>query len=193
MVKIRDLAAIERFGLGAVVDGGIERSRLERLQDEEASRGPDAGSLGAAGVAGKKMVGPAGKRDCVAHLEGAMGLRERRARTLVGADRRVIRYKSRRPLDTELRERVAGAGRRASPLPLPAAVCPAQARRRGQPHLLAVSRIRPPQALSPSENDFRSGFFLLDQFILRRRLALLTMSVIGLLASTIDHGMSTEL
>ena len=52
------------------------------------------------------MVGPAAKRDCVAHLQAAMGLSERRACTFVGADRKMIRYKSRRPPDTELRGRL---------------------------------------------------------------------------------------
>ena len=52
------------------------------------------------------MVGPAAKRDCVAHLPAAMGLSERRACTFVGADRKMIRYKSRRPPDTELRGRL---------------------------------------------------------------------------------------
>ncbi len=52
------------------------------------------------------MVGPAAKRDCVAHLQAAMGLSERRACAFVGADRKMIRYKSRRPPDTELRGRL---------------------------------------------------------------------------------------
>ena len=52
------------------------------------------------------MVGPAAKRDCVAHLQAAMGLSERRACAFVGADRKMIRYKSRRPPDTALRGRL---------------------------------------------------------------------------------------
>ena len=52
------------------------------------------------------MVGPAAKRQGVAHLMAAMGLSERRACSLVNADRKMVRYKSRRPADTELRARL---------------------------------------------------------------------------------------
>src|SRR5580700_10366704 len=49
------------------------------------------------------MVGPAAKREGVAHLQAAIGLSERRARSIVNADRKMIRYRSCRPPDTELR------------------------------------------------------------------------------------------
>jgi transposase InsO family protein len=49
------------------------------------------------------MVGPAVKREGVAHLRATMGLSERRACSIVGADRKMIRYRSCRPPDTELR------------------------------------------------------------------------------------------
>jgi len=49
------------------------------------------------------MVGPAVKRDAVAHLQARLGLSERRACKIVGADRKMIRYRSCRPADTELR------------------------------------------------------------------------------------------
>ena len=49
------------------------------------------------------MVGPAVKREGVAHLKAAMGLSERRACSIVNADRKMIRYRSCRPPDTELR------------------------------------------------------------------------------------------
>jgi transposase InsO family protein len=52
------------------------------------------------------MVGPAAKRAAVAHLEAEMGLSERRACSIVGADRKMIRYCSRRPPDMELRARL---------------------------------------------------------------------------------------
>jgi putative transposase len=53
------------------------------------------------------MVGPAAKRAAVAHLEEAlMGLSERRACSIVGADRTMIRYRSRRSSDAELRARL---------------------------------------------------------------------------------------
>ena len=49
------------------------------------------------------MVGPVAKREGVAHLQAVMGLSERRACSIVDADRKMIRYCSRRPPDTELR------------------------------------------------------------------------------------------
>ncbi|WP_276200630.1 IS3 family transposase [Chelatococcus sp. XZ-Ab1] len=54
----------------------------------------------------KKMVGPAAKREAVAHLQAVMGLSERRACSFVGADRKMIRYRSCRPPETELRGRL---------------------------------------------------------------------------------------
>jgi putative transposase len=52
------------------------------------------------------MVGPAVQRDAVAHLLAVMGLSERRACSIVGADRKMVRYRSRRPPDSELRARL---------------------------------------------------------------------------------------
>ena len=52
------------------------------------------------------MVGPAAKREGVAHLRAVLGLSERRASFIVGADRKMIRYRSRRPAETELRTRL---------------------------------------------------------------------------------------
>ena len=52
------------------------------------------------------MVGPAAKREAVAHLRSALEMSERRACTLVAADRTMIRYRSRRPPETELRARL---------------------------------------------------------------------------------------
>jgi transposase InsO family protein len=52
------------------------------------------------------MVGPAVKREAVAHLQAKLGLSERRACRLVGVDRKMIRYQSRRPTETELRQRL---------------------------------------------------------------------------------------
>jgi putative transposase len=49
------------------------------------------------------MVGPVAKREGVAHLQVVMGLSERRACSIVDADRKMIRYCSRRAPDTELR------------------------------------------------------------------------------------------
>ena len=52
------------------------------------------------------MVGPAAKREAVAHLRGVFEMSERRACTIVAADRKMIRYRSRRAPDTELRARL---------------------------------------------------------------------------------------
>ena len=52
------------------------------------------------------MVGPAVQRDAVAHLQAVMGLSERRACSIVGADRKMVRYRSGRPPDIELRARL---------------------------------------------------------------------------------------
>ena len=52
------------------------------------------------------MVGPAAKREAVAHLQAIMGLSERRACSFVGADRKMVRYRSQRPPETELRVRL---------------------------------------------------------------------------------------
>jgi transposase InsO family protein len=52
------------------------------------------------------MVGPVVKRDAVAHLQAKLGLSERRACRIVGADRTMVRYRSRRPDDGALRGRL---------------------------------------------------------------------------------------
>lgn len=49
------------------------------------------------------MVGPAAKRDAVAHLKALMGFSERRACQIISADRKMIRYRSCRPPEAELR------------------------------------------------------------------------------------------
>jgi transposase InsO family protein len=52
------------------------------------------------------MVGPAAKRDAVAHLKSVMGISERRACQIISADRKTIRYRSCRPPEVELRSRL---------------------------------------------------------------------------------------
>lgn len=52
------------------------------------------------------MVAPAVKREAVAHLKSLFGLSERRACRIAGADRKMIRYQSIRPPETELRHRL---------------------------------------------------------------------------------------
>jgi len=61
------------------------------------------------------MVRPAAKREAVAHLRNVLQMSERRACTLVTADRKMIRYRSCRPPDVDLRARlrdlvISGAG-----------------------------------------------------------------------------------
>jgi putative transposase len=61
------------------------------------------------------MVGPAAKREAVAHLRTVFGMSERRACSLVASDRSSIRYRSCRPADRALRGRlreIANARRR---------------------------------------------------------------------------------
>ena len=85
-----------------------EAKRLKQLEDEnakaeEAFGRADVGCRRASRASVKKMVGPAVKREGVAHLRATMGLSERRACSIVSADRKMVRYRSCRPPDTELR------------------------------------------------------------------------------------------
>ncbi len=52
------------------------------------------------------MVGPAAKREAAACLREQFQMSERRACSVIAADRKMIRYRSRRPPETELRERL---------------------------------------------------------------------------------------
>ena len=52
------------------------------------------------------MVTPVVKREAVAHLRSMLGLSERRACRIAGADRKMVRYEARRDPDTELRGRL---------------------------------------------------------------------------------------
>ena len=52
------------------------------------------------------MVRPAAKREAVAYLREHFQMSERRACSVLAADRKMIRYRSRRPPETELRERL---------------------------------------------------------------------------------------
>jgi len=52
------------------------------------------------------MVTPAAKREAVAHVRSAFELSERRACRMIGCVRMTVRYYSRRPPDTKLRERL---------------------------------------------------------------------------------------
>jgi putative transposase len=52
------------------------------------------------------MVTPAAKREAVAHLRSAFDMSERRACRSIGCVRMTVRYRSRRPKDNELRQRL---------------------------------------------------------------------------------------
>lgn len=52
------------------------------------------------------MVTPTAKREAVAHLKGAHEMSERRACKVTDCDRMTARYRSRRPDDPLLRERL---------------------------------------------------------------------------------------
>ncbi|WP_088930276.1 IS3 family transposase [Rhizobium leguminosarum] len=94
--------------------GGMEVSeakRLKALEDENARLKKllaeqllDAAALRE--LLGKKMVGPAAKREGVTHLKAVMGLSERRACQIISADRKTIRYQANRPPETELRAKL---------------------------------------------------------------------------------------
>ncbi|RXH12436.1 IS3 family transposase [Bradyrhizobium guangzhouense] len=93
--------------------GGMEVSeakRLKALEDENAKLKKLLAEqmLDAAALREllSKMVGPAAKRAAVAHLQTPMGLSERRACSIVTADRTMVRYRSRRTPDAELRVRL---------------------------------------------------------------------------------------
>jgi hypothetical protein len=58
---------------------------------EAVAGGHDARHVSDARVVGKKVVGPVVQREAVAHLRARMGLSERRACQIVGADRKMIR------------------------------------------------------------------------------------------------------
>ncbi|WP_128917762.1 IS3 family transposase, partial [Bradyrhizobium nanningense] len=94
--------------------GGMDVSEAKRLRALEAENGKlkkllaeqmlDAAALRE--LLFKKMVGPAAKRAAVAHLQAVMSLSERRACSIVGSDRKMIRYRSSRPPDAVLRGRL---------------------------------------------------------------------------------------
>jgi len=52
------------------------------------------------------MVRPAAKREAVAHLQSSFGMSERRACAVIAVDRTMIRYRSVRPDDCALRQRL---------------------------------------------------------------------------------------
>ena len=54
----------------------------------------------------EKMVTPAARREAVAHLRSAHEMSERRAIRVIGADRSAVRYRSTKPDDAAVRDRL---------------------------------------------------------------------------------------
>src|SRR5947209_11047859 len=75
------------------------RNRGGENQDEEPFVKGDTRQCNAQGDRHKKMVTPAARREAVAQLRVAFEVSERRACSTLGADRRSVRYRSRRPDD----------------------------------------------------------------------------------------------
>ena len=105
----------------------------------------DARQRRAQRATGKKMVGPAAKRDAVALVRDVLEGIEvgRRACSLVAADRKMIRYRTRRPPDTELRARLRELANQRRRFGYRRLYSPVARRRRSirhQPHLPALPR-----------------------------------------------------
>lgn len=60
------------------------------------------------GSFGQKVLGPAAKRAAIAYLQTVKDLSERRGCQTVGADRTIVRYRSRHPPEVELRTQLHG-------------------------------------------------------------------------------------
>nr|WP_176495465.1 IS3 family transposase [Sphingomonas sp. HMP6] len=94
--------------------GGLEVSDAKRLRalEEENARlkrllaDTMLDNAGLKDLLSKKLVTPAAKREAVAHLQTALGMSERRACAVVGADRKSMRYRSCRADDGDLRSRL---------------------------------------------------------------------------------------
>jgi putative transposase len=80
-------------------------------QAEEAVGRCHARQCGFEGSSVKKMVTPAVKREAVAHLRTEHEMSERRACRVIGCQRMTVRYRSRRPDDPALRERLRALAR----------------------------------------------------------------------------------
>src|SRR5205085_4999237 len=129
-------------GFGSEATEGL--GRRER-QAQEASGRCDARQRGAEGAVVKKLVRPAVKREAVALLERTFEMSERWACSVIAADRKTVRYRSKRPADSELRMKLRELCERAPAVRLSQAVHFAQTRRRAfrhQSHLPALSRGR---------------------------------------------------
>jgi putative transposase len=88
-----------------------EARRLKALEEENAKLKrlyADAmlDNAGLKELLAKKLVTPAARREAVAHLERSLEMSERRACSIIAADRSVVRCLSRRPDDAALRARL---------------------------------------------------------------------------------------
>src|SRR5262249_37713309 len=83
-----------------------EATRGGERPPEEVAGGGDAGQCGAEGHHGEKVVTPVARRTAVAHVREAHGISERRACSILGADRSAMRYRHRRSDDTTARQRL---------------------------------------------------------------------------------------
>nr|WP_183937296.1 IS3 family transposase [Sphingomonas sp. BK481] len=94
--------------------GGLEVSDAKRLRslEEENARlkrllaDTMLDNAGLKDLLSKKLVAPAAKRQAVVHLQTTLGMSERRACAVVGADRTSMRYRSCRADDGDLRSRL---------------------------------------------------------------------------------------
>ena len=96
----------EVFRDDGVLGQASEGAGGRECQAEEAAGRADARHGGDARASPEKVVTPAVKREAVAHLKAHLGLSERRACEIAGADRKMVRYQSRRTPDTALRGRL---------------------------------------------------------------------------------------
>lgn len=104
------------------------------------------------------MVTPAAKREAVAHLQALLDVSERRACRVIDADRSVIRYRSCRPDDADLREKLRELAH--------------QRRRKGRKR--AVGTRTPPPVLA-LPNQRWSLDFVHDQMVTGRRFRVLNV------------------
>src|SRR2546423_12957518 len=95
---------VRRFGCigGATPEG----TRGGERQAEEAAGGSDTRQRHAEGPHDKKMVTPVARREAVAHLCQTYAVSERRACRVIGSDRSSVRYRSCRPDDAAIRQRL---------------------------------------------------------------------------------------
>ncbi|WP_170004130.1 IS3 family transposase [Pseudopontixanthobacter vadosimaris] len=94
--------------------GGLEVSDARRLKELESENAKLKRLLADAmldqaalkDLLGKKVLTPAAQREAVAHLQACHGMSERRTCRVIDADRKSVRYRSKRDDDAELREKL---------------------------------------------------------------------------------------